>query len=116
MYAIKVRQGFSAAHYLKGIRGKCEEMHGHNNAVEVTIESDRLKPPGLVADFVAVKRALRRILPDHKLLNDVMSVSPTAEHIARYVFDRLATRYPVARVRVWENDDTSAEYVPDRGV
>lgn len=113
MYAVRVRQGFSAAHYLKGSRSRCEEMHGHNYVVEVTVRSERLKAPGVVADFVAVKRALRRILPDHKLLNEVMPVAPTAEHIARFVFDRLSRRYPVSRVRVWENDDTSAEYSPD---
>jgi len=110
MYAIRVRQGFSAAHYLKNYRGKCEELHGHNYVVEVTIRSEKLKVPGMVADFVAVKKALRRILPDHKLLNDVMPDSPTAEHIAKHIFDALSRRFRVSRVRVWETDDCCAEY------
>jgi 6-pyruvoyltetrahydropterin/6-carboxytetrahydropterin synthase len=113
MYAIRVRQGFSAAHYLKGHRGKCEELHGHNYVVELMIAGERLRSPGMVADFVAVKRALKRILPDHKLLNDVLPVSPTAEHVAKYVFDRMSGRYRVTRVKVWENADTCAEYSPD---
>jgi 6-pyruvoyltetrahydropterin/6-carboxytetrahydropterin synthase len=82
--------------------------------VEVAIRGGKLKAPGMVADFAAVKRALRRILPDHRLLNDVLTVSPTAEHIARYVFDKLSSRYPVSKVTVWENDDTCAEYWPDK--
>jgi 6-pyruvoyltetrahydropterin/6-carboxytetrahydropterin synthase len=113
MYAVRVRQGFSAAHYLKNYHGKCEELHGHNYVVEVTIRSDKLKTPGMVADFVAVKKALRRVLPDHKLLNDVMKVSPTAEHIAKFIFDALPKRYRVCRVRVWESNDCCAEYSPE---
>jgi 6-pyruvoyltetrahydropterin/6-carboxytetrahydropterin synthase len=113
MYYVKVKQGFSAAHALKGAKGKCEELHGHNYAVEVTIAAEKLKGPGMVEDFVQVKKTLSRIVPDHKLLNNVLPFNPTAENLARYFFERLSARYRVVKVTVWENDDACAEYTPE---
>lgn len=112
-YSIKVRQGFSAAHSLCGLKGKCGEMHGHNYVVEVTISGRKLKGPGMVEDFVKVKQALREVMPDHKLLNDVMAVPPTSEHLAKFLYDRLKRRYSVRKVTVWENDDCCATYIPE---
>jgi len=112
-YSVRVRREFSAAHYLHGSQGKCEELHGHNYLVEVTIAGDELKSPGMVADFVQVKKDLELVLPDHKLLNDVLPFNPTAENLARYFFDQLRAKYRVARVAVWENDSCCAEYAPD---
>jgi 6-pyruvoyltetrahydropterin/6-carboxytetrahydropterin synthase len=88
-------------------------MHGHNYVVEVTIASKKLKAPGLVEDFVKVKKTLRRILPDHKLLNDILPVTPTAEHLAKLFYDRLRRQYSVQKVTVWENDECCAAYEPD---
>jgi 6-pyruvoyltetrahydropterin/6-carboxytetrahydropterin synthase len=112
-YQIRVRREFSAAHYLSGAHGKCEEMHGHNYVVEVAIASPALKGPGMVEDFVKVKQDLEQVLPDHRVLNEVFAFNPTAENLARYFCEQLSAKYAVARVTVWENDACCAEYSPD---
>jgi 6-pyruvoyltetrahydropterin/6-carboxytetrahydropterin synthase len=109
-YNIRVRQRFSAAHYLKGYKGKCEEIHGHNYVVEVWISSNKLRKPGLVYDFTVIKREIVKILPDHKLLNKVFPFNPTTENLAKYFYDKLKKKYPVSKVVVWENEDSAAEY------
>jgi len=109
-YSIRVRQRFSAAHYLGDYQGKCEAIHGHNYVIEVWISSEKLKKPGLVFDFTEVKKQIAKILPDHKLLNEVFSFNPTTENLAKYFYDKLKKKYPVSRVVVWENEDSAAEY------
>ncbi|MEO0108175.1 MAG: 6-carboxytetrahydropterin synthase [candidate division WOR-3 bacterium] len=122
-YSVRVRQSFSAAHALTGTGRRCEELHGHNYLVELTIAAHSLKSPGIVEDFVAVKEKLHSVLPDHKLLNDVLVPSPTAENIARYIYDRFLELCPELRldrrgrsylvsVAVWENEETCAVYAP----
>ncbi len=105
-----VRQRFSAAHYLKGYKGKCEAIHGHNYVVEVWLKKNQLNQIGLVYDFTAFKNQIRKILPDHKLLNSIFTFNPTAENLAKYFYEKLRKRYPVAKVVVWESDDSAAEY------
>lgn len=109
-YTIRVRQRFSAAHFLRGYKGKCEAMHGHNYLIEIELRRAKLKKPGLVDDFTEVKKAVAKILPDHKLLNEVFSFNPTAENLAKYFYDKLKKRYPVQKVTIWENEDSAAEY------
>jgi 6-pyruvoyltetrahydropterin/6-carboxytetrahydropterin synthase len=110
---ICVSRTFSAAHYIKGAGGRCENTHGHNYRVEVCVSAARLKKPGMVADFTEVGRKLDSILPDHTMLNEHFDFNPTAENIARYLFDEMTRLYPVSRVRVWENDRSWAEYSAD---
>jgi 6-pyruvoyltetrahydropterin/6-carboxytetrahydropterin synthase len=109
-YTIRVRQRFSAAHYLSGYKGKCEAMHGHNYVIEVWLRSNQLKKPGLIYDFIEVKKEIAKILPDHKLLNKIFSFNPTAENLAKYFYDKLKKRYPVLKITIWENEDSAAEY------
>lgn len=113
MWTVTVRRSFSAAHFLASESGRCENMHGHNYWVEVTVGTNRLTPEGMVVDFIELRTAVDAILPDHQLLNEVYNFSPTAEHLARYFYEELKKKYPVTRVRVWENDDCSAEYFAD---
>ncbi len=113
MYTICVSRTFSAAHYIKGAGGRCENTHGHNYRVDVYLSAGRLKQPGMVADFTEVGRKLEEALPDHTMLNDHFPFNPTAENIARHLYDELARSLPVRRVRVWENDRSWAEYAAD---
>lgn len=109
-YKVRIKQRFSAAHYLHNYKGKCEEIHGHNYVLEVWISSEKLNKSGLVHDFSKLKKEITKILPDHKFLNDLFSFNPTSENLAKYFYNKIKKKYSVTRVAVWENEDSIAEY------
>lgn len=122
-YSITVESYFSAAHRLKGYRGKCEAWHGHNWKVEVKIFSDRLDETGMVFDFKRAKRLLDNILAllDHKQLNKLSFFkkrNPTSELIAEFIFDKYQRRLKLPlrleKVTVWETLTSSATFYGDR--
>jgi 6-pyruvoyltetrahydropterin/6-carboxytetrahydropterin synthase len=112
-WTLKVRDTFSAAHYLKEYRGKCEKVHGHTFRVEVAIAVRELDRTGLGYDFTEIKKDLAEALPDHSLLNEVFAFNPSAENLARHLYGELKKKYPVAEVTVWESEDASATYAED---
>jgi 6-pyruvoyltetrahydropterin/6-carboxytetrahydropterin synthase len=112
-WTLKVRDKFSAAHYLKEYKGKCEKVHGHTFQVEVEIAVRELDRTGIGFDFTEVKRVLAATLPDHALLNEVFPFNPSAENIARHLYGELKKTYPVKSVTVWESEDASATYAED---
>jgi len=73
MFKIKVKSQFSSAHNLRGYKGKCEALHGHNWRVEIIVARDNLDKTGMVMDFTALKKKLNIVLEklDHKYLNDI---------------------------------------------
>jgi len=122
MYEIKIIRSFSGAHRLKGYRGKCENVHGHNWRVEVELISGRLDKTGISVDFRIAKKVLDRVLKklDHTLLNDVAGFrdkNPSAENIARHIFDSIRNKFSkkakVKRVTVWETENAGASYTED---
>ncbi len=105
MYEVSVKSHFSAAHCLRGYRGKCAEQHGHNWEVEVAIQGPNLDKTGMLVDFRVVKDALRKVLAevDHRDLNKVKAFSrnnPSSENIARFIFDKLSGKLNTPRCRV----------------
>jgi 6-pyruvoyltetrahydropterin/6-carboxytetrahydropterin synthase len=123
MYKIKVELGFSSAHNLRGYKGKCEELHGHNWKVEVGVASKNLDKIGMVTDFAYLKDKLKRVLGamDHKYLNKIpyfKKVNPTSENIAKYIYDKLSFSLSkdnlkgvkILEVTVWESDKARATY------
>jgi 6-pyruvoyltetrahydropterin/6-carboxytetrahydropterin synthase len=126
MFEVAVEKTFAAGHALRGYKGKCENVHGHNYRVRVTIEGERLNSIGLLVDFVEIKRILRDSIEylDHKFVNDLppfTDLNPTAENMAKYFFDQVqkgietTARDVPARVRevsVWETDTSVATYRP----
>ncbi|MEO0146253.1 MAG: 6-carboxytetrahydropterin synthase [candidate division WOR-3 bacterium] len=109
-WVLRLKEEFSAAHYLPSYKGKCEALHGHNYEVEVFVKANELAESGIAHDFAEMRAKLREILPDHRLLNDLME-NPSAELIARYIYERLKPIYPgLIRVVVWENGRQGAEY------
>ncbi len=116
MYSIKVKANFSSAHNLRGYKGKCEQLHGHNWEVEVMISKRELDKIGMVMDFKLLKNKLNALLEklDHKYLNDIVyfkKVNPTSENIAQYIFENLKLRVPLIQsVTVWESNNASATY------
>ena len=113
-WLLRVRDKFSAAHFLREYKGKCEKVHGHTFQVEVELEVRELDPAGIGVDFTEIKRLLAEVLPDHALLNDVFSFNPSAENLARHFYGALRPRLPVSAVTVWESEDASATYAEDR--
>ena len=120
MYEVKVITQFAAAHQLRNFKGKCEELHGHNWKVEVSLAGNKLNAAGLLIDFQEVKEATRRILSelDHSFLNEIpyfKDRNPSSENIAAYLFDKLSNEFDgdvvtVTRITAWESDSACASY------
>jgi len=119
MYEVTIRKSFSAAHKLD-IGGKCEELHGHNFFVDVTIGTSELNSEGLVIDFRVLKAWTSDILEDldHTFLNDLpffQGTNPSSETIARYIYEKLEERLTsdtlvISHVTVWESENAWARY------
>jgi len=114
MWLLTVRGRFESAHRLRHYKGKCKNIHGHSYKVEVIVSGKKLIN-GMVMDFGDIKEELRKTINkfDHKLLNQLPEFrrkNPTAENIAKVVFDRLKDKFNVYAVRVWETEDNTAEY------
>ena len=120
MFEITVEYSFAAGHALRGYKGKCENIHGHNYKVEVALSGKKLNAIGLLMDFVDLKAVIKEIVKrvDHQFLNDMPpfdQLNPSAENMAKYFFDEIQARLGnndarVSRVKVWETDPTSATY------
>ena len=117
MYEILIKSDFCGAHNLRGYRGKCEELHGHNWKVEVSVSSPKVNAQGMVIDFKDLKGKLRSILStvDHKYLNDIpyfKKKNPTSENIARFIHKRLSQsiQHKKIRVAIWETSNSCARF------
>jgi 6-pyruvoyltetrahydropterin/6-carboxytetrahydropterin synthase len=121
VYQISVEQHFDAAHFLRGYRGKCEELHGHRFGVVVRIESPGLDDIGLAYDFSELKQHLAGVISrfDHTCLNDVPpfdQLNPSSENIAATIYKELKpklTGVSIVAVEVWESPQTGVIYSPD---
>ncbi len=123
MYEVNVEADFSSGHYLRNYRGRCENPHGHNYKVRITLAGAELDEAGLLLDFKLLKQVLRPVIDriDHRMLNDLepfTTINPSAENIAKYLFDQTSQqlagitngRVRVKDCTVWETDSTSATY------
>lgn len=123
MFEVSAEETFAAGHALREYKGKCENVHGHNYRVRVTIEGQELDRAGLLVDFSELKRVMRGIIEglDHRFLNDVPpfdKLNPSAENMARYFFEEMTRNLGVARgnavrvaeVKIWETDTATATY------
>ena len=122
MYRIIVEDDFSSAHRLREYEGKCSSLHGHNWKVRLTVRATELDRRGITMDFGKLKKLLASLLSrfDHTDLNQVApfdEINPTAENIARTVFELAAGELPagveVDRVTVWESERNRVEYSED---
>jgi 6-pyruvoyltetrahydropterin/6-carboxytetrahydropterin synthase len=120
MYELKTISQFGAAHQLKDIGGKCENLHGHNWKVETFVKGEELDKNGLLVDFKVIKEAVAKIIEelDHKFLNELeyfKDMNPSSENIARFIYEALGRdlnrgNIRVSRVTVWESDTACATY------
>lgn len=120
MFELMVETTFSAAHQLRGYKGKCEHMHGHNWKVQAHVVAERLNEIDIAMDFHDIKKLLNEILEplDHSFLNDIFPFTeknPSSENMAKWIYDSLNKKLPnehiqVSAVTVWESDTASATY------
>jgi len=98
----------SAAHSLRGYKGKCKNLHGHNYIIEVWLEGEMDKDTKMLFDFSKIKKKIEVF--DHKNLNEFFS-NPTAEVLARFLAESFISmpRIRKAKVRVWEDSNSYAE-------
>ncbi len=120
MYEISIDYSFAAGHSLRNYKGKCENVHGHNYKVRVTVTGPGLNSTGLLMDFVELRGAVRELVNrlDHQYLNDLPPfdrINPSAENIAKYFYDGLSPQITGAGVKlesvnIWETDTSFATY------
>jgi 6-pyruvoyltetrahydropterin/6-carboxytetrahydropterin synthase len=120
MYEVIVKTGFSAAHQLRCYDGKFENLHGHNWTAIVTVQASELDKMEMGVDFILLKEKVTTILSqlDYQNINEVPPFdekNPSAENIAKWVFDQLASELNseivrVKRVEIKEFDDCGAAY------
>jgi 6-pyruvoyltetrahydropterin/6-carboxytetrahydropterin synthase len=123
MFEVSVEDSFSAGHALRGYRGKCENPHGHNYKVRITLAGESLDDIGLLFDFKDLKLLMNEVIDrlDHQFLNDTeefRNLNPSAENMAKHFYQaidrRLQTvangRVRIKQVKLWETDTTTATY------
>jgi 6-pyruvoyltetrahydropterin/6-carboxytetrahydropterin synthase len=123
MFEICVEYTFAAGHALRGYKGKCENVHGHNYRVQMMVAGEQLDSSGLLMDFVDLRKGIKGLVErlDHRFLNDITPfdrVNPSAENMAKYFCDELEPQVRerglrIQAVTVWETDTTSATYRPN---
>ena len=121
MFELKVINHFSAAHQLKLVAAKCENLHGHNWKIEACITGKTLNDAGVVIDFGMIKKHVSEIMAalDHKFLNELdwfKGSNPSSEAIAMRIAKELLARIEDPSIRVssvtaWESDDACAKYI-----
>lgn len=125
MYTLKIEGAFEAAHHVEGYPGKCARLHGHNWVVEAVVKGKELDELGMLIDFKVMKKELAAVLErfDHRYLNELepfaSGVNPTAENLARIIFEELAGREVFKRdsalhaITVFESPKSSVTYTKD---
>ena len=108
MFEVMIERNFSSAHQLRGYRGKCENLHGHNYRIVIYARGRELNNIGLLVDFVELKAAADEIVNylDHRNINELPpfdeELNPSAENLARYILERVARRVGDERVQVYK--------------
>jgi 6-pyruvoyltetrahydropterin/6-carboxytetrahydropterin synthase len=131
MFSVTREISFCYGHRLLDYDGKCRHLHGHNGKAVITLATDALDRLGMVMDFTRLKRVVGSWIDeqlDHKMIlhkDDpllpffrqqgepvfVLDVNPTAENIARLIFDYTASQgFPVVEVKLWETENCYAAY------
>ncbi len=131
MYAVTKEIYFCYGHRLMNYEGACRHLHGHNGKVEVELQREELDERGMVVDFSDIRTVIKDWIDqtlDHTMLlrkDDplipllkekkerfyVMNENPTAESIAKLIYDYARSKkLPVTRVTLWETESSFATY------
>jgi 6-pyruvoyltetrahydropterin/6-carboxytetrahydropterin synthase len=123
VFELTIEKSFAGAHHLRNYRGKCENLHGHNWRVFVTVRGEALQDNGMLVDFKTIKKGLQQVLDhlDHRYLNETEpfdQLNPSCENLARYIFHQVKAALDfsenphawVHQVKVFETDTSAATY------
>ena len=131
MYRVSRQIDFCYGHRLLNYDGKCRFLHGHNGRAIITIESATLDERGMVLDFSDIKKVVSTWIDeklDHCMLLQrtdpvvpmlqkmgeplfLMDENPTAENIARLIYEFTASRgFPIVECQLWETPRCFATY------
>jgi 6-pyruvoyltetrahydropterin/6-carboxytetrahydropterin synthase len=108
MFEVMIERNFSSAHQLRGYQGKCENLHGHNYKIEIYARGRELDNIGLLVDFGELKTAADEVVQylDHRNINELppfdVELNPSAENLARYILERVASRVSDERVQIYK--------------
>jgi 6-pyruvoyltetrahydropterin/6-carboxytetrahydropterin synthase len=107
-YEVMIERNFSSAHQLRGYKGKCENLHGHNYKIEIYVRGSELNNIGLLIDFGDIKVAADEVIKylDHRNINELppfdVELNPSAENLARFILEYVASRVDDDRVQVYK--------------
>lgn len=120
MFELMVETHFSSAHQLRGYKGECERLHGHNWKVQVYVLAERLNEIELAIDFHELRGLAEEVVAqlDHGFLNDIFPFTeknPSSENIAKWIYDSLKKKLGdgdvnLSAVTIWESEFCSATY------
>jgi len=123
MYELSIETGFASAHQLRGYKGKCEKLHGHNWKVQISVTAERLNEIDIAIDFHELKKIANEVISplDHAFLNDIFPFTeknPSSENVAKWIYESMKKKINddnirVSAVTVWESDTASASYYED---
>ncbi len=135
MFRVTREIEFCYGHRLLNYEGKCRHLHGHNGRAIVTLQGPELDAAGMLVDFAVMKQKVQRWIDenlDHNMLLSasdpllgtlrergervfVMEANPTAENIARIIYEKTREAgLPVVEVVLWETSNCSATFVAER--
>ena len=79
MFEVTVEDTFAAGHYLRNYKGKCENPHGHNYKIRVTLAGAELDKAGLLLDFKDLREVMKHVIDrlDHQMINETKAVLET---------------------------------------
>jgi 6-pyruvoyltetrahydropterin/6-carboxytetrahydropterin synthase len=107
-FEVMIERNFSSAHQLRGYKGKCENLHGHNYKIEIYARGRELDNIGLLVDFGELKEAADEVVQylDHRNINELppfdVELNPSAENLARYILERVSSRVGDERVKIYK--------------
>jgi 6-pyruvoyltetrahydropterin/6-carboxytetrahydropterin synthase len=129
IYTVVKAIDFCYGHRLLNYDGKCRHLHGHNGLLEVELYSNILDFRGMVMDFTDIRNIVKKWVDetlDHKMLLNkedpvakilvemgeavyLMEDNPTAENIAKHIYEEIRTRgINVANIKLWETASSYA--------
>src|ERR1700712_3844373 len=104
---------FEAAHDLPTFPPdhECRRLHGHSFRFDVVVEGEVDPAKGYLIDYGDIKRVTEPLVRqlDHYYLNEIEGLSnPTAENVARWIYDRLKPLLPPLKSIILHETCTSS--------